>query len=153
MSKRTLRAVAGLTCIATLAIGVSAAHAQTGGTPGGTTPPSSDPGPAPSPAGYTLVQKATWYGPGFWGKSTACGMTLQPSTLGVANKTLPCGTPVTFNFNGASVAATVIDRGPFRKGYAWDLTKKVAKRLGFLEVGSGPVSVTITPVAVPSTSR
>ena len=39
---------------------------------------------------------------------------------------------------GRSVTATVIDRGPYRKGYAWDLTKKTAKRLGFLEVGAGP---------------
>ena len=148
MSKRTRRAVAGLTCIATLAIGVSAAHAQTGGTPGGTQPPSSSPSPSPSPAeGYTVTQKATWYGPGFWGKSTACGMTLQPSTLGVANKTLPCGTSVTFTYNGTSVAATVIDRGPYRKGYAWDLTKKVAKQLGFLPVGAGTVQATIRPPA------
>jgi rare lipoprotein A len=145
MRKRTRRAVAGLTCIATLAIGVSAAHAQTGGTPGGTEPTSSSPAPSPSPGGYTVVQKATWYGPGFWGHSTACGMTLQPTTLGVANKTLPCGTSVTFTYNGTSVAAEVIDRGPFRKGYAWDLTKKVAKKLGFLAVGAGPVQATITP--------
>ena len=32
----------------------------------------------------------------------------------------------------------MIDRGPFHKGYAWDLTKKIAKRLGFLAVGAGP---------------
>jgi len=146
MSKRTGRAVAGLTCIAVMAIGVSAAHAQTGGTPGGTEPTSSSSPPSTS-GGYTVVQKATWYGPGFWGKSTACGMTLQPTTLGVANKTLPCGTPVTFTYNGTSVAATVIDRGPFRKGYAWDLTKKVAKRLGFLPVGAGTVQATITPTS------
>ena len=146
MSKRTRRAVVGLACIATMAIGASAAHAQTGGTPGGTAPPSSSPPPSTS-GGYTVVQKATWYGPGFWGHATACGMTLQPSTLGVANKTLPCGTNVTFTYNGVSVAATVIDRGPFRKGYAWDLTKKVAKQLGFLEVGAGTVQATISPSA------
>jgi rare lipoprotein A (peptidoglycan hydrolase) len=145
MSKRTCRAVAGLACIAAMAIGASAAHAQTGGIPGGTEPPSSSPPPASSEGGYTVTQKATWYGPGFWGKSTACGMTLQPTTLGVANKTLPCGTAVTFTYNGASVAATVIDRGPFRKGYAWDLTKKVAKKLGFLPVGAGTIQATITP--------
>ena len=52
--------------------------------------------------------------------------------------------------NGVSIAATVIDRGPFEKGYAWDLTKKTAKRIGFLEVGSGPIQATVTPQAYPS---
>jgi len=65
--------------------------------------------------------------------------------IGVAHRKLPCGTNVTFTFDGRSVPATVIDRGPFRKGYAWDLTKKTAKRLGFLAVGSGPIQATITP--------
>ena len=69
---------------------------------------------------------------------------LTPTTLGVAHRKLPCGTQVTFSYGGLSVAATVIDRGPFRKGYAWDLTKKVAKRLGFLAVGAGPVTATVT---------
>jgi rare lipoprotein A (peptidoglycan hydrolase) len=54
---------------------------------------------------------------------------------------------VTFTHNGVSVAAAVIDRGPFRKGYAWDLTKKAAKRLGFLAVGFGPIQATVTPPA------
>jgi rare lipoprotein A (peptidoglycan hydrolase) len=52
---------------------------------------------------------------------------------------------VTFSYAGRSVTATVIDRGPFRKGYAWDLTKKTAKRVGFLSVGAGPIQATVTP--------
>ena len=147
MSKRTLRAVAGLACIATMAVGASAAHAQTGGMPGGTEPPSSSPPPPSTSGGYTVTQKATWYGPGFWGRQTACGTMLTPTTLGVAHRKLPCGTQVTFSYGGASVTATVIDRGPFHKGYAWDLTKKVAKRLGFLAVGAGPIDATVTPPA------
>jgi rare lipoprotein A len=80
-----------------------------------------------------------------WGRSTACGLTLAPTTIGVANKTLPCGTQVTFSYAGRSITTTVIDRGPYHKGYAWDLTKKAAKRLGFLAVGAGRVDATITP--------
>src|SRR5437868_5207122 len=34
------------------------------------------------------AQTATWYGPGFYGKSTACGVTLTEQTLGVANRSL-----------------------------------------------------------------
>jgi rare lipoprotein A (peptidoglycan hydrolase) len=54
---------------------------------------------------------------------------------------------VTFSYNGISVNATVIDRGPFHKGYTWDLTKKTAKKVGFLDVGSGPIEATVTPPA------
>jgi rare lipoprotein A len=127
-------------------LGVSAAHAQTGGIPGGTT---TDPAPptATASGSWTVYKKATWYGPGFWGRSTSCGTVLEPTVIGVAHRKLPCGTNVTFTFNGRSVAATVIDRGPFRKGYAWDLTKKTAKRLDFLAIGAGPIQATITPTA------
>jgi rare lipoprotein A (peptidoglycan hydrolase) len=146
-SKRTIRGIAGLACTAALLIAAPVASAQTGGVPGGTEPTPTQPTAQPSsaPGSWTVFKAATWYGPGFWGRSTACGTVLTPSTLGVAHRKLPCGTQVTFTYNGASVTATVIDRGPFHKGYAWDLTKKVAKRLGFLEVGAGPIQATITP--------
>ncbi len=136
-----------MTCMLALTGGVSLAQAQTGGAiaPGGgsTPPPSSS--PASSAGSWTVYKKATWYGPGFWGNETACGMTLAPTTIGTAHKKLPCGTQVTFTYNGRSVAATVIDRGPYRKGYAWDLTKKAAKKVGFLAVGSGRIKATVTP--------
>jgi rare lipoprotein A len=120
------------------------AIAQTGGVPGGTT---SEPTATPSSAGsYTVHQGATWYGgKQMWGRSTACGKILKPKTIGVANKTLPCGTEVTVSYGGRSVTTRVIDRGPYHKGYAWDLTKKAAKRLGFLAVGADTVDATITP--------
>jgi rare lipoprotein A len=145
-SKRTIRAIAGIASIATLMVAAPAASAQTGGTPGGTTTDQTTTAtPSTSPGSWTVYKPATWYGPGFWGKSTACGVTLTPTTLGVAHRKLPCGTQVTFSYGGASVTATVIDRGPFHKGYTWDLTKKTAKRVGFLEVGSGPIEATVSP--------
>jgi rare lipoprotein A len=144
-SKRTIGGIAGLASVAALLVGAPVAGAQTGGVPGGTTTdPTAEPSSSPS---WTVYKAATWYGPGFWGKPTACGTVLTPTTLGVAHRKLPCGTQVTFSYNGASVTATVIDRGPFHKGYAWDLTKKVAKRLGFLTVGAGPIEATVTPPA------
>lgn len=146
-SKRTIRVIVGLACTAALLIAAPVASAQTGGVPGGTEPTPTQPTAQPSsaPGSWTVFKAATWYGPGFWGRSTACGTVLTPSTLGVAHRKLPCGTQVTFTYNGASVTATVIDRGPFHKGYAWDLTKKVAKRLGFLEIGAGPIQATVSP--------
>jgi peptidoglycan lytic transglycosylase len=145
-SKRTIGAIAGLASVAALWVGAPLAAAQTGGVPGGTT---TEPTPQPSSSpSWTVYKAATWYGPGFWGKPTACGTVLTPTTVGVAHRKLPCGTQVTFSFGGLSVTATVIDRGPFRKGYAWDLTKKTAKRVGFLAVGSGPIQATVTPPAI-----
>jgi rare lipoprotein A len=145
-SKRTIGAIAGLASVAALLVGAPLAAAQTGGVPGGTTTePTAQPSSSPS---WTVYKAATWYGPGFWGKPTACGTVLTPTTVGVAHRKLPCGTQVTFSFGGLSVSATVIDRGPFRKGYAWDLTKKTAKRVGFLAVGSGPIQATVTPPAI-----
>ena len=145
-SKRTIRAIAGLACVATLTVGAGSASAQTGGTPGGTTTTSdSTAQSSSSPGSWTTYKSATWYGPGFWGRTTSCGVLLEPSTIGVAHRRLPCGTQVTFSLNGVSVTAPVIDRGPYRKGYAWDMTKKTAKRVGFLAVGSGPIQATVTP--------
>jgi rare lipoprotein A (peptidoglycan hydrolase) len=86
---------------------------------------------------------ATWYGPGFWGNRTACGKTLKATTIGVAHKKLPCGTRVTFAYQGHWVRAKVIDRGPYNGDYKWDFTKKLAKRLGFLATGSGRVKAAV----------
>src|SRR4051794_36925114 len=43
---------------------------------------------------------ASWYGPGLYGGHLACGGTLTPGTLGVANKSLPCGAKVTLRYRG-----------------------------------------------------
>lgn len=66
----------------------------------------------------------SWYGPGFYGGRTACGVALTTSTLGVASRTLPCGTRITFRnpANGRTVTVPVIDRGPYVTGRIWDMT-------------------------------
>ncbi len=76
-------------------------------------------------------QVATWYGPGFFGNETACGETLKRSTVGVAHRTLPCGSKVVLRYRGRYVRTTVIDRGPFSNGAKWDLTQAAAKQLRF----------------------
>ncbi len=83
---------------------------------------------------------ASWYGPGLYGNKLGCGGTLSPGTLGVAHKTLPCGTEVTFKKGSRSVRVRVIDRGPYVGGREYDLTAATAGRLGFR--GHGPVLVT-----------
>lgn len=79
---------------------------------------------------------ASWYGPGFYGNHTACGGILGAGTLGVAHKSLPCGTRVTFRYGGRSVTVPVIDRGPFVGGRDWDLTAATKAALGFPDVGT-----------------
>jgi hypothetical protein len=74
---------------------------------------------------------ASWYGPGFYGRKTACGVKLTRRLLGVAHRTLPCGTPVAISYGGASITVPVVDRGPFKRGRRWDLTAAAAAALGF----------------------
>jgi Lytic transglycolase len=74
---------------------------------------------------------ATWYGPGLYGNGTACGQTLLPATIGVAHRTLPCGTTVKFAYRGRYLITKVIDRGPYTAGNAFDLTNGARLALGF----------------------
>jgi rare lipoprotein A (peptidoglycan hydrolase) len=74
---------------------------------------------------------ASWYGPGLFGGHLACGGTLRPGTLGVANKSLPCGTKVSFRYRNRTVRVPVIDRGPYVGGREYDLTVATKQRLGF----------------------
>jgi rare lipoprotein A (peptidoglycan hydrolase) len=74
---------------------------------------------------------ASWYGPGLYGNHLACGGTLKPGRLGVAHKTLPCGTRLRLRHRGHSVAVRVIDRGPYVAGREFDLTERTADRLHF----------------------
>jgi rare lipoprotein A len=75
---------------------------------------------------------ASWYG---GGGGLACGGSLSSSTLGVANKTLPCGTIVTLRYNGHTVRVPVIDRGPYVAGREFDLTEATKRALGFGDTG------------------
>ena len=65
----------------------------------------------------------------------ACGGELTSSTLGVANKTLPCGTLVTLHYGGRTIRVPVIDRGPYVAGREFDLTEATKRALGFGDTG------------------
>jgi peptidoglycan lytic transglycosylase len=49
----------------------------------------------------------------------------------VANKDLPCGTQVTFDYGGRVVTPVVDDRGPYVGGRESDLNQNTAGALGF----------------------
>ncbi len=72
---------------------------------------------------------ATTYGPGLWGNTLACGGRLRYGTIGVAHRTLACGTRVLFRLGDRFVRTRVIDRGPFIRGRTWDLTQRAARKL------------------------
>jgi hypothetical protein len=79
---------------------------------------------------------ASYYGPGLYGNGMACGGTLLPGTLGVAHKTLPCGTRVKLRYKGRTVTVPVVDRGPYVAGRDFDLTTATRDRLRFPGVGT-----------------
>lgn len=80
--------------------------------------------------------EASYYGPGLYGGGLACGGTLTPSKLGVANKTLPCGAKVTLRYGGRTVTVPVIDRGPYVGNREYDLTAATKAKLGFPSTGT-----------------
>jgi peptidoglycan lytic transglycosylase len=102
---------------------------------------------APAAAKVHSSGIATWFGPGFYGKKTACGQTLTPAVVGVAHRTLPCGTLVKVSYGGHTLVVPVLDRGPYSHiGADWDLTAGAATALGISDtvrigtrvVGSAP---------------
>jgi rare lipoprotein A len=80
---------------------------------------------------YRLAE-ASWYG---GGGTLACGGELTSTTMGVANKTLPCGTLVTLRYGDRMVRVRVIDRGPYVAGREFDLTEATKQALGFGDIG------------------
>jgi hypothetical protein len=89
---------------------------------------------------WRLDSNISWYGPGFYGNSGACGLVpggIQKDTVGVAHKTLPCGTRIAFRYNGVTVVARVIDRGPYVAGRQFDMTHGLCVLLDHCFTGGG----------------
>jgi rare lipoprotein A len=132
--KRLSATSAALTAAALTAAVALPAAASTGTGSGGA---SATPEPSPDAqaeqqarvANYKAAT-ATWYGPGLYGRRTACGSRLTRNTLGVAHKRLPCGTNVALRYAGRTIVVPVIDRGPYARGVDYDLTYATARKLG-----------------------
>jgi rare lipoprotein A (peptidoglycan hydrolase) len=86
---------------------------------------------------WRLDPEVSWFGPGLIGNGTACGQTLTRKLVGVAHRSLPCGTKIAFRNTrtGVVVVAPVVDRGPFVSGRHWDLTYALCKRLDHCHTG------------------
>ena len=79
---------------------------------------------------------SSYYGPGLYGNKLACGGRLSTGTIGVAHKSLPCGTKVTLHNKGRTLNVKVIDRGPYVGGRYFDLTAATKQKLGFGSTGT-----------------
>lgn len=88
---------------------------------------------------------ASWYGPGFHGKTTASGVIYNQDDLTAAHQTLPLGTRVlvTNLENGRSIEVLINDRGPFAKGRIIDLSYAAGKILGMIGPGTIPVRIEV----------
>lgn len=73
--------------------------------------------------------EVSFYGPGFYGKRTACGLAYTKTIIGVAHRTLPCGTLVDFRYGERHLRVPVIDRGPYIQGRNWDLSGGLCQAL------------------------
>jgi rare lipoprotein A (peptidoglycan hydrolase) len=144
ISRSSLRARAA-TLVLALALGTTALCAPAQAQTGGASTVASTEAQAGAGIAFSAMRwaGATWYGPGLYGAHTACGETLRPSTIGVAHRSLPCGTPVRFVYRGRVIVAPVIDRGPYTKGNSWDLTSGAAQALGFSSTGQGQIGYAI----------
>lgn len=95
---------------------------------------------------YDEVGIASWYGPGFHGKSTANGEVFDQNKITAAHRTLPMPSivKVTNLENGMVLDKVRInDRGPFARNRIIDLSKKAAEELGFIKNGVAKVRVEI----------
>jgi peptidoglycan lytic transglycosylase len=88
---------------------------------------------------------ASWYGPGFHGRSTANGEEYDMNDLTAAHRTLPMPSivRVTNLENGRSIKLRVNDRGPFVGVRIIDVSRRAAQLLGFHINGTAQVQVEI----------
>ena len=93
---------------------------------------------------YDETGIASWYGPTFYGKSTANGETYDGNSLTAAHRTLPMpvNVRVTNLDNGKSIIVRVNDRGPYARGRIIDLSRHAAELLDVVQTGTAKVRVT-----------
>jgi rare lipoprotein A len=86
---------------------------------------------------------ASWYGPGFHGKSTANGEPYDQSARTAAHRTLqmPSIVRVTNLDNGLSTVVRVNDRGPFARSRVIDLSRTAAQELDIVRTGTAHVRI------------
>ena len=99
--------------------------------------------PLKSAHGFVEEGTASWYGPGFHGKTTASGERYNQYAMTAAHKILPLGTKVrvTNLANRRAVLVEINDRGPFVDDRVIDLSRTAATRLEMMGRGTARVRV------------
>ena len=94
-----------------------------------------------STSAFAQCGGASWYGPGFNGKTAASGEIFNENAMTAAHRSLPFGTKVmvTDQRTGNAIEVTINDRGPFHGGRIIDLSKAAATKLGFRNRGTTSV--------------
>ncbi|WP_163576021.1 septal ring lytic transglycosylase RlpA family protein [Halomonas faecis] len=97
----------------------------------------------PDARGYSREGTASWYGEKFHGYATSNGEIYDMYKMSAAHRSLPLPSyvRVTSRDTGRSAIVRVNDRGPFHSDREIDLSYAAAARLGFLEQGTGRVTV------------
>jgi len=91
----------------------------------------------------TWTGTASWYGPGFHGRTTASGQVYDMYAATAAHPWLPMGSVVrVVNLRtGESQVARINDRGPYLGDRELDVSYMLASRLGILEPGTASVRI------------
>ncbi|NLJ37965.1 MAG: septal ring lytic transglycosylase RlpA family protein [Candidatus Atribacteria bacterium] len=92
-----------------------------------------------------IIGLASWYGPRFIGKTTACEETFNPYAFTAAHRTLPIGSILLVSNpeNGKKVVVRVNDRGPRSKNREIDLSLAAAKAIGIQQAGVDEVTIEV----------
>lgn len=103
------------------------------------------PGETQAQSSKTVEGRASWYGPGFYGRKTTSGEVLEKGTMTAAHSSLPMGTEVkvTRTDTGKSVTVVINDRKPFKPGTVIDLAHGSAVALDIDDDGTGPVQIEV----------
>jgi len=103
-------------------------------------PPSEAPG-----IGTTAEGIASWYGPGYHGKTTASGEKFNQDALTAAHPYWAFGTrvKVTLLSTGKSTVVRINDRFPAYKGRIIDVSRGTAKAIGLIGPGTGKVRLEV----------
>ena len=93
------------------------------------------------PGASSSTMLASWYGPGFHGRTTANGERYDMHGLTAAHKTLPFGTRLEVCHQGCTTVR-INDRGPYIGERELDLSYAAAKAIGLIDPGVANVEVT-----------
>lgn len=102
--------------------------------------------PSEAPAvGTTAEGIASWYGPGYHGKTTASGERFDQDALTAAHPYWAFGTrvKVTLVSTGKSTVVRINDRFPAYKGRLIDVSRGTARAIGLIGPGTGTVRLEV----------